>query len=656
MSKSQRNHTMPFGAQVRPDGRVRFRLWAPDLATVTLVLEPRDRERILVPLDPSGDGWFERTIPPASSPASSAASSIARSAGRSPASAAANTAAGPVVGPGDRYRYRLPDGLEVPDPASRRQPDGVHGASEIVDPHAYAWKATNWRGRPWETFVIYELHVGAFTPEGTFTAAAEQLSRLATLGVTAVELMPVAAFPGERNWGYDGVQPFAPAESYGTPEDLKSLVDAIHAHGMAAMLDVVYNHFGPEGNYLHCYAKPFFTSRYETPWGAAIDFEGPHSAVVREFFIQNALFWLEEYGFDGLRLDAVHAITDRSKPDFLEELAERVRQGPGAEREVHLVLENDKNESHYLRRLPDGRPRQYVAQWNDDIHHAFHCLLTGEDGGYYQDYADDLVGHLGRCLSEGFAYQGDVSAFRGGQTRGEQSRHLPLPAFVSFIQNHDQIGNRAFGERLTTLCEPQAVRAAVVVLLLAPSVPLIFMGEEIGSRRPFLFFSDFGPDLAGSVTEGRRREFASFPEFADPQAAQRIPDPQDPAVFGRTVIDWRESGRGEAADWERFYGRYLTVRHRELVPRLKHMPGDRADWRRLGERALEARWVLGDDSRYCLIANLGDEAVDSGRPPGRLIADFHLESGPGEGVVRLPGWSAGAFLQEREDVGPRDAS
>ncbi len=616
MVEMQRKHSLPFGAEIRPDGQVRFRLWAPDLTSVTLVLEPRGRETITLPLDSAGEGWFE--------------------------------VMSSVVGAGDRYRFRLPDGLEVPDPASRWQPEGVHGPSEIVDPLAYRWTATNWQGRPWEELVLYELHVGTFTPQGTFAAAAEQLPRLADLGVTGIELMPVAAFPGRRNWGYDGVQPFAPAESYGAPEDLKALVDASHAHGMAVMLDVVYNHFGPEGNYLHCYAKPFFTSRYETPWGAAIDFEGPQSGVVREFFIQNALFWLEEYGFDGLRLDAVHAITDHSRPDILEELAERVHRGPGAEREVHLVLENDKNESRYLKRAADGRPLQFVAQWNDDIHHAFHCLLTGERQGYYQDYASDALGHLGRCLSEGFAYQGEASAFRDGETRGESSGHLPASAFVSFVQNHDQIGNRAFGERLTTLCEPRALRAATVVLLLAPSVPLIFMGEEIGCRQPFLFFSDFGPDLAGRVTEGRRREFASFPEFGDSEAVGRIPDPQDPAVFGRVVIDWRQSGRGAAAHWEAFYKHYLAIRRRDLVPRLPNMPGDRSEWRRLGDRALKAKWILGDGSRLYLLANLGEETVDGPRPSGRLIADFHLQSTPSESTVRLPGWSAGVYLDEPE--------
>ncbi len=616
MVETQHKHSSPFGAEIRPDGQVRFRLWAPDLTSVTLVLEPRGRETIRLPLDSAGEGWFE--------------------------------VLSSVVGAGDRYRFRLPDGLEVPDPASRWQPEGVHGPSEIVDPLAYRWTATNWQGRPWEELVLYELHVGTFTPQGTFAAAAEQLPRLADLGVTGIELMPVAAFPGKRNWGYDGVQPFAPADSYGTPDDLKALVDAIHAHGMAAMLDVVYNHFGPEGNYLHCYAKPFFTSRYETPWGAAIDFEGPQSEVVRQFFIQNALFWLEEYRFDGLRLDAVHAITDHSRPDILEELAARVHRGPGAEREVHLVLENDNNESHYLKRAADGRPLQFVAQWNDDIHHAFHCLLTSEKEGYYQDYASDPLSHLGRCLSEGFAYQGEASAFRDGETRGERSGHLPASAFVSFVQNHDQIGNRVFGERLTTLCEPRALQAATVVLLLAPSVPLIFMGEEIGCRRPFLFFSDFGPDLAGRVTEGRRREFASFPEFADPEAVGRIPDPQDPAVFGQVVIDWRQSGRGVAAHWEAFYKHYLEIRRRDLVPRLPNMPGDRSEWRRLGDRALEAKWTLGDGSRLCLLANLGEEAVDGQQPSGRLIADFHLQSAPSESTVRLPGWSVGVYLDERE--------
>ncbi len=408
---------------------------------------------------------------------------------------------------------------------SRFQPDDVHGASEVIDPSAYAWKHPGWCGRPWEDAVFYELHVGTFSPEGTYGGVADRLRYLKDLGVTAVELMPVADFPGARNWGYDGVAIFAPDSIYGRPEELKALVDAAHELEMMIFLDVVYNHFGPEGNYLHAFAKRFFNPDRHTPWGAAINFDGEDSRPVRDFFINNALYWLEEYRFDGLRFDAVHAIEDTSKPDILTELAETVHSRVDSRRHVHLVLENDKNESRYLGRDGALRPRHYVAQWNDDVHHAYHVVVTGEGGGYYKDYADRPGEHLARCLTEGFAYQGDPSPFREGEIRGEPSAGLPATAFVSFIQNHDQIGNRAFGERINMLAPAEAMRAATTILCLAPAPPMLFMGQEWASSRPFLFFCNLGPELVEPVREGRRKEFASFPEFSDPKARERIPDP-----------------------------------------------------------------------------------------------------------------------------------
>jgi maltooligosyltrehalose trehalohydrolase len=377
----------------------------------------------------------------------------------------------------------------------------VHGASEVIDPGAFAWEDGDWNGRPWAEAVLYELHVGTFSPEGTFAGAQRRLDYLAELGVTAIELMPVGDFPGRCNWGYDGVLPFAPDASYGRPEDLKRLIQAAHRRGLMVLLDVVYNHVGPEGNYLHVYARDaFFTERHHTPWGAAVNFDGPGSELVRRFFVDNALYWLEEYHLDGLRLDAVHAILDDSPLHVLEEIAQAVREGPGRERALHLVLENDANQSRFLTRTAAGSPRWYDAQGNDDIHHALHAILTGERHGYYGDNADVPHRHLGRCLAEGFAHQGEASAYRGGEARGERSAHLPPGAFVGFLQNHDQVGNRAFGERLPVLAPPDALTLATAILLLAPSPPLLFMGEEHAAAVPFLYFCDFGPDLAAAVT------------------------------------------------------------------------------------------------------------------------------------------------------------
>ena len=410
----RRVHRMPFGAETLSSGGTRFRLWAPAVPAVTLCLDGGPAHTMI----PIGGGWFEVTAAEAR--------------------------------PGSRYRFRLPDGVLVPDPASRHQPEDVHGPSEVVDPEAFDWTDAGWRGRPFEEAVFYELHVGAFAPAGTFDGVATQLDRLARLGVTAIELMPLAEMPGRRGWGYDGVYPFAPEASYGTPAALKRLVCAAHARDLMVFVDVVYNHFGPEGNYLARYAPQFFTPRHRTPWGDAIDFEGPDARVVRDFVVHNALYWLEEFHADGLRLDAVHAIHDASEPDIVVELAETVHRTLRPDRQVHLVLENDRNQAHFLARAPDGRARWYAAQWNDDAHHAFHVLLTGERNGYYADYADEPAARLGRALAEGFVHQGEPSPFRGGAARGEPSAHLPPTAFVTFLQNHDQVGNRALGDRLTT--------------------------------------------------------------------------------------------------------------------------------------------------------------------------------------------------------------
>jgi maltooligosyltrehalose trehalohydrolase len=592
---------MPFGARALADGGARFRLWAPGVSQVELCVLGNAGERREAML-PEADGWF-----------------------------ALDYDSVPI---GSRYCFRLPDGLKVPDPASRFQPQDVHGPSELIAPEAYEWRDDAWRGRPWEETVLYELHVGSFTPEGTFAGVQRRLDYLAGLGVTAIELMPVSDFPGARNWGYDGVLPYAPDSHYGRPEDLKALIDAAHARGLMVFLDVVYNHFGPEGNYLHVYAGQFFTERHHTPWGAAINFDGEGSRTVRDFFIHNALYWLEEYHIDGLRFDAVHAIIDDSAPDILEELADVVQAGPGKERHIHLVLENDHNEAHYLRR-DGGEAHRYVAQWNDDIHHALHVVLTGEHEGYYADYADAPARHLGRCLAEGFAYQGDASRYRDGAPRGEPSAHLPPTAFVSFLQNHDQIGNRAFGDRIATLAGPEALRAVYAILLLAPSPPLLFMGEEWGTRVPFPFFCDFGPDLAAAVTRGRREEFARFPAFSDSAVRQRIPDPNEPATFGAAALDWSNTGSAESESWLGYVRELLGLRQREIVPRLAGMPGGRAVFSVMGDRGLQVSWSLNDGSELVLQANLGAAPLSGANMPKgeQLFATVSARS------AVLPPWS-----------------
>ncbi len=455
-----RLHSMPFGAELQPDG-VRFRIWAPQHERMALRLDAQPR---VWKLERESGGW--------------------------------HTLISAHAKPGTRYQFVLPDGMAVPDPASRYQPEDVHGPSEVMDPGSYRWRNLDWRGRPWEEAVIYELHVGCFTDAGSFDAARERLSHLAGLGVTAIELMPLSDFPGSRNWGYDGVLPYAPDASYGHPDSLKALIDAAHGLGLMVLIDVVYNHFGPEGNYLGLYAPQFFSARHQTPWGSAVNFDGRDSRPVREFFIHNALYWLEEFHCDGLRLDAVHAILDDSPAHILAELAQRVRAA-FPDRHIHLLLENEHNQARLLVRTRQQAIRLYDAQWNDDVHHVLHAAATGETEGYYADYAA-RTSLLGRALAEGFAFQGEHMAYRGS-ARGEPSSQLPPAAFVAFLQNHDQVGNRAFGERISMLATAPAVRAATAIYLLLPQIPMLFMGEEWHTRQPFLFFCDFGAELGQAV-------------------------------------------------------------------------------------------------------------------------------------------------------------
>jgi malto-oligosyltrehalose trehalohydrolase len=537
---------------------------------------------------------------------------------------------------GTCYQFVLPDGVHVPDPASRFQPDDVHGPSEVIDPARYVWQDGAWAGRPWHEAVVYELHVGAFTPAGTFRAAIERLDYLAALGVTALEIMPIADFPGGRNWGYDGVLLYAPDSSYGRPEDLKALVEAAHVRGIMVLLDVVYNHFGPEGNYLPLYAPPFFSDRHHTPWGAAVNFDGQHSRPVREFIIHNALYWMEEYHLDGLRLDAVHAILDGGSDHLLDELAERVR-GAGR-RHVHLVLENEENQVSRLRRAADGTPLLYTAQWNDDAHHVLHVAATGEDQAYYREYRGD-TDKLGRALAEGFAFQGQIMQFRG-TPRGEPSGVLPPTAFVTFIQNHDQIGNRAFGERITAIASPEALRAIVAVYLLLPQVPMLFMGEEWGAAQPFPFFCDFSGPLADAVRKGRREEFAKFPEFQDEAMRERIPDPQAQSTFESAKLAWSDLEKPEHAGWHSFYARLLAIRREALVPLLPLIRGNAGRYEVLGPAAVMVRWRTEDGAELMLAANLSANRT-AGFPPaaGRILWQEGTVSSDGAGDPWSVRWS-----------------
>lgn len=580
---------MPFGCERGADGRYCFRLWAPTVSELVLELRSGDTGSLipspsLIPMERSPDGWHWHC------------SDLAE--------------------PGNLYRYRLPDGLWVPDPASRFQPLDVHGASQIVDPDTFLWQDADWRGRPWQEAIFYELHVGSFSPSGDFAGVEARLDDLCNLGITAIELMPIADFPGRWNWGYDGALLFAPDSRYGTPEDLKSLVQAAHTRGLMMFLDVVYNHFGPEGNYLHCYAPEFFHPEHHTPWGAAMRFAGDGSAPVREFFICNALYWLVEYGFDGLRLDAVDRIVDDSMPDILDELAARVRAGPGAEREVHLVLENDRNDARRYRRDSAGRPLLFTAQWNDDMHHALHAALTGESDGVYQDYAVAPFDQLGQALAEGFCYQGSPSAFRGGRRRGTPSADLPPLAFVNFLQNHDQVGNRAFGERLEHLIAAPSFEAALAVVLLAPAPPLLFMGQEFAASAPFLFFCDLEPALMDRVAAGRRQEFAAQQAFSDPTLLHAIPHPGDPQTFAASLLDWsqRESSLGRKR-WA-LHADLLRRRTRHILPLLAHVTRG-GDWRRLGATGLAWRWRTQTGASLFLSANLGSMPLEprEGQPP-----------------------------------------
>ncbi|GLH78295.1 malto-oligosyltrehalose trehalohydrolase [Bradyrhizobium sp. SSBR45G] len=576
-----------FGPEITRDG-VTFRLWAPAAKRVDLVLDGRHE------MQRRDGGWYTLDVAGA--------------------------------GAGTRYKFRIDDELDVPDPGSDFQPEDVFGPSEVIDHRAYAWRSENWRGRPWQDAVFLESHVGTFTPEGTYRAMIDKLDHLVETGITALELMPLADFAGRRNWGYDGVLLYAPDSVYGRPDDLRALIDEAHLRGLMVFLDVVYNHFGPEGNYIGLYAPTFFTDAH-TPWGSAIDYRRPE---VRNFAIENALHWLTDYRFDGLRFDAVnHIIANEGEIPMLHELSAAVGKLVEASgRHIHLVLENGDNRASMLDAAEEPPRGKFRAQWNDDYHHAWHVLLTGESGGYYGDYQQSPRRDLARALASGFIYQGEQAAFWGGIPRGEPSGHLSPGAFVNFLQNHDQIGNRVFGDRLEALAPPDGIAAALAVTLLAPTVPMLYMGEEWGSKQPFPFFCDFQGDLADAVRKGRRREY----EWAYARYGDEVPDPLDVETFKSAIIDW--DARNEQPGRERLalVRRLLAVRHKVVAPLLPGATFGEADV--TDERCLSAHWVMGDGSRLRLLANVSDKAIAS--PSTEFRGTSIWGGAPAD---RLPPWS-----------------
>ena len=575
-----------FGPKLTADG-VTFRLWAPAAKRVDLLLDS------LRPMVRGDNGWFSLDVATAKA--------------------------------GTRYKFRIDGEIDVPDPASCFQPEDVFGPSETIDHGAYAWRARDWRGRPWEETVLIETHTGTFTQDGTWRAMIEKLDHLVRTGITALELMPLADFAGSRGWGYDGVLWYAPDSAYGRPEDLKALIDEAHLRGLMVFLVVVYNHFGPEGNYLGRYAQNFFTDAH-TPWGSAIDYRVPD---VRAFALENALYWLTEYRFDGLRFDAVNHI--RSEPRMVSMLHElSMAAGHLASetgRHIHLVLENGDNIASLIDSSEEPPRGKYRAQWNDDYHHVWHVLLTGEAQGYYGDYQASPLGGLARALASGFVYQGEPAPFWGNKNRGEPSGALPPTSFVNFLQNHDQVGNRPFGNRLEAIAPRAGIEAALAVTLLSPCVPMLFMGEEWGSKAPFPFFCDFKGGLAEAVRKGRREEF----QWAYAKYGDEVPDPLMSTTFKSAKLNWGTRDSPEGAKRLALVRELLAVRAGEIVPHLKGATFGEAH---AGDNGLlTAQWRMGEGAMLRLIANLSaNEIAGAPTQAGRAIWG-------GEPGNPLPPWS-----------------
>ncbi len=552
---------LDMGATLLPGG-VRFKVWAPKAERVDVQLARADGEAFY-PLSAEGGGVHGAVIP--------------------------------GLSVGARYRYQLDGGAAYPDPYARFQPEGVHGPSEVIDPAAFRWTDDGWPGLAPEGLVIYECHVGTMTPEGTFRALQGQLKELKRLGVTAIELMPVAECPGRWNWGYDGVDLYAPSRNYGRPDDLKRLVDAAHGVGLGVLLDVVYNHLGPDGNYLRSYSADYFTDRHQTPWGDALNYDGPNSRYVRDFVIDNACYWLAEYHLDGLRLDATHAIVDDSPEHLLAELTRRTRAATS--RRVVLIAEDGRNDVRIIR-SPEQGGFGLDGVWADDFHHGVRVKLTGEREGYYADYAGTAP-EIARAINEGFVFQGQVSP-RKETPRGTVVTDEPASSFVFAIQNHDQVGNRAYGERLHHDLDAARYATASALLLFAPETPLLFMGQEFCASAPFLFFTDHEPELGRLVTQGRRREFGGFRAFADPVLRESIPDPQAEETFSRSKLNLAERETNGAV--YRLYRALLKLRRADPVLAAQDRRRTRAG--AIGPQVVAVhRWR--DDDHRLLGANFG---------------------------------------------------
>jgi maltooligosyltrehalose trehalohydrolase len=623
---------LDLGARPIDGSQTLFRVWAPYAATAALRFWPAGgRHPEPVPMQPQPPGYFEARVPD--------------------------------VGAGTRYKYLLDGTKERPDPASRFQPEGVHGPSEVIDPESFHWTDRQWTGPLLEDLIIYELHPGTFTEAGTFDAIIPHLRYLRNdLGITAIEVMPVGQFPGTRNWGYDGVYLFAPQASYGGPGGLKRLVDACHALGLAVILDVVYNHLGPEGNYLNDFG-PYFTDRYRTPWGPAINYDGPDCDPVRHFVISNALYWLAEYHFDGLRLDAVHGIFDCGATHILRELSEAVHAfAARCGRRLNLIAESDLNDVRIIA-PPDQGGYGMDAQWNDDFHHALHTVLTGERAGYYQDFG--RVEQLATAVRDGFVYAGQRSAFRR-RRHGNSARGRPASQFIVYAQNHDQVGNRALGDRLTTLVPFDALKVAAAAVLLGPNVPLLFMGEEYGERAPFLYFTDHGdPALVEAVRRGRRAEFEAFGWPGE------VPDPQDLRTFERSRLAWPRPVSGEQHALLQWYRRLIELR--KTVPALGAAGSERHGCRvRIFEPSKAVvlyRTVTGAPSVWILLGLTPTPAavtLDGPQGSWSLALDSRAKEfgGPGEPMpprtvvlshavpaisIHLPPFSVLAYVQSSPD-------
>lgn len=549
---------MRIGANYLGDGRCEFVVWAPLIRGISLkMVSPPER---IIPMEQDRDGHWKRAVS--------------------------------EVYPKMSYLYRLEDEVERPDPASHFQPEGIHGPSQVVDHKEFNWEDEEWKGIQLSEMIIYELHVGTFTPEGTFDAAAARIADLKEMGVSAIEIMPVAQFPGGRNWGYDGTYPFAVQDSYGGPDGLKRLVNESHKRGVAVILDVVYNHLGPEGNYLWNYG-PYFTAKYRTQWGEAINFDGAYSNGVRNFFIENALHWFENYHIDALRLDAVHSIVDVSARPFLQGLAERVKKFSEEKgRDFYLIAESDLNDSRVIKRQELGG-YGIDAQWCDDFHHAIHTAVTAENRGYYIDFGS--IHHLVTSLRDGFVYSGQYSKHRK-MNHGNSSKEIPAEQFIIFSQNHDQVGNRMNGERLTSIVSFEALKLMAGMVLLSPYIPLLFMGEEYGEDAPFLYFvSHFDPDLIEAVREGRKEEFKAFGWRDEP------PDPQSMDTFIKSKINWHKRVEGRHKVLLHFYK--TLIRLRKSIPALSSLDKKSLDVCGLEDKKviLMRRWDSSKDSHaFCL--------------------------------------------------------